>query len=96
MHKMEAEPERGVLKSNIERYRIYPASGKVDKANSPPPGAAIDREGWKNDAWRPMPDWTVKLGGVSVPRDTMKQALRNQMNEPPKGSPPGKNSGPKT
>ncbi|MCL1908915.1 MAG: hypothetical protein FWG12_06065, partial [Holophagaceae bacterium] len=41
--------------SGIDWYRIYPEDGKVEKT-FPPEGAAIDRDGGKNDLWRPMPD----------------------------------------
>jgi hypothetical protein len=42
----------------IEWYRLYPETGKAEKI-LPPEGAAIDRDGNKNDIWRPMPDGSV-------------------------------------
>jgi hypothetical protein len=45
----------------IEWYRIYPETGKAEKI-LPPEGAAIDRDGNKNDIWRPMPDGSVQMG----------------------------------
>ncbi|MDR2696881.1 MAG: hypothetical protein LBB40_00215 [Holophagales bacterium] len=43
-------------------YRIYPENGKIEKLGLPPLGGTVHREGLKNDAWRPMPDGSVKMG----------------------------------
>lgn len=50
----------------IEWYRIYPETGKVEKLSLPPEGAAIDRDGGKNDLWRPMLDGSVKMGPLTL------------------------------
>jgi hypothetical protein len=49
----------------IHWYRIYPENGKLEKLGLAPEGAAIDREGGKNDLWRPMPDGTVRMGAIN-------------------------------
>jgi hypothetical protein len=56
--------ERQVAYQNpiIEWYRIYPENGKLEKLGLPPIGAAIDRDGGKNNFWRPMPDGEVEMG----------------------------------
>jgi hypothetical protein len=56
----------------IEWYRLYPESGKAEKIMNPE-GAAIDREGGKNDPWRPMPDGSVKMGTLT-PEEPKKAA----------------------
>jgi len=54
-------------------YRIYPENGRVEKLALAPEGAAIDREGGKNDLWRPMPDGSVKMGPVVLAEDNSKR-----------------------
>ena len=47
----------------IEWYRIYPEeNGRVEKIY-PPEGAALVRETWENNVWRPMPDGSVSKNG---------------------------------
>jgi len=47
-------------------YRIHPEQGKVEKLSMPPEGAALDREGGKNDFWYPLPDGSVKMGSRKI------------------------------
>ena len=47
-------------------YRLYPENGKVEKLVAPPLGGALDREGGRNDRWRPMPDGSVKMGAIRL------------------------------
>lgn len=50
----------------IDWYRIYPESGKVEKLGLPPEGGATEREGGKNDIWRPLPDGSVRMGPLNL------------------------------
>jgi hypothetical protein len=45
-------------------YRIYPENGKVEKLNWAPEGGSLNREGGKNDIWRPMPDGSIQTGNI--------------------------------
>jgi hypothetical protein len=46
-------------------YRIYPEEGgRLEKLANPPIGGAVDRDGGKNDIWRPMLDGSVKMGWI--------------------------------
>ena len=60
--------EKELVEQNpvIVWYRIHPDTGRVEKLALAPEGAAIDREGGKNDVWRPMPDGSVKMGPVTL------------------------------
>lgn len=46
-------------------YRIDPEKGTVKRLVSAPPGAQELREGGKPVAWRPLPDGSVRMGGIS-------------------------------
>jgi len=60
--------EKEIAEKNpfIVWYRLHPENGKVEKLALPPEGAAIDRDGGKNDSWRPMPDGSVRMGPTKV------------------------------
>jgi len=45
-------------------YRIYPETGKVEKLREHPEGGTWFRSDIKNDAWRPLPDGSVKLNWI--------------------------------
>lgn len=45
----------------IDWYRLNPESGKAEKT-FPPEGAAIERDGLKNDLWYPRPDGSIRMG----------------------------------
>ena len=60
----------------IEWHRIYPENGRVEKLSLPPEGAALDREGVKNDNWRPLPDGSVRMGWLG--RTALKQVQKAQ------------------
>jgi hypothetical protein len=45
-------------------YRINPETGKVEKLDVPPIGAAYIRKGGESDYWRPMPDGSVRMGSL--------------------------------
>ena len=65
----------------IEWYRIYPENGKVEKI-FPPEGAALDREGGKNNLWRPLPDGSVRMGQIMLnAREEPKQPKQEQKAE---------------
>lgn len=49
--------------SGIDWYKLDPESGTVEKI-VPPIGASPDRDGGKNDLWRPMPDGSVQMGAT--------------------------------
>ena len=83
-----ARREKEIAEKNpyIEWYRIYPENGKVEKLGLPPEGAALDREGGKNDFWRPMPDGSVRMGWVKVnhpeePKQKQKAEVVQQVNK---------------
>jgi len=61
-------------------YRLYPENGKVEKVVAPPLGSAFDREGGRNDRWRPMPDGSVKMGAIHL-TGTEKKTKKDETTE---------------
>ena len=65
----------------IDWYRLDPETGKVEKT-FPPEGAAMLRDGFKNDFWVPKPDGSVRMG--FIPLNESENAERKMKEAPAK------------